>query len=425
MLPLLSDPPRVFVRAADAPQPIARGLPASPGVATGVIATSSADAERAADSGQSVILVRTETSPEDVRGMSRSAGVLTARGGLASHAAVVARGWGIPAVVGAESLSVNDGWIEIEGKRLPAGQSITIDGSSGEVFDSEIAGELVVAPEAEPLLDWARELGIDVAATDALQSPADAPAAPTVRTNQMPDPQPTADDVARVLLVKGSVTDDQLADSLAAPSDRVGTLVDGLIQTGTCERAAGHVRLTGAGKLQAAELIAAERADASLDDGRAAELLDEFHALDSRMKEIVTGWQMRDVAGEQVLNDHTDPAYDAQLLEDMAALHADASGWLEPLSRRVAAVRRLQVSPGARARTRARGRPAICGLATRRQLSQRVVRTSRAPDPARWPEPVGGSGRRARITVRSACPNEAIQRATERAFLSGRYALSR
>ena len=89
----LADPPRVFVTTGDSPTPITVGVPASPGVATGAVVTSSDSAETAARSGESVILVRPETSPEDVRGMAKSAGVLTSRGGLASHAAVVARGW--------------------------------------------------------------------------------------------------------------------------------------------------------------------------------------------------------------------------------------------------------------------------------------------------------------------------------------------
>jgi len=118
----LADPPRIFARAGDRPAPIATGLPASPGVATGAIVTSSYAAEAAADAGQRVILVRSETSPEDVRGMARAAGVLTARGGLASHAAVVARGWGIPAVVGAAGVRPADESVEMDGRTLPVGR---------------------------------------------------------------------------------------------------------------------------------------------------------------------------------------------------------------------------------------------------------------------------------------------------------------
>jgi pyruvate,orthophosphate dikinase len=93
VMPLLADPPRVFVRASNGGPPIARGLPASPGVAVGKVVNTSDQAVEAGDRGESVILVRDETSPEDVRGLAKAAGILTSRGGLASHAAVVARGW--------------------------------------------------------------------------------------------------------------------------------------------------------------------------------------------------------------------------------------------------------------------------------------------------------------------------------------------
>ena len=165
VLPLLADPPRTFVFESDPPKPIAVGLPASPGVASGGIALTSESAEAMAGSGQPVILVRAETSPEDVRGMAKSAGVLTARGGLASHAAVVARGWGIPAVVGATDVQPADDHAMVGGRRLAAGDVITIDGSTGNVYLGELAGRWEVAPEAATLLGWASELGIDVAST--------------------------------------------------------------------------------------------------------------------------------------------------------------------------------------------------------------------------------------------------------------------
>ena len=126
-------------------RPIAGGLGASPGRATGAVVL---DPDAAADSEGPVILVRPETSPEDVHGMSVSVGILTSTGGLVSHAAVVARGWGIPAVVGADSLVITpDGVRDRDGTRLfGSGDTITIDGASGDVWlgvpdDAEVSLE--------------------------------------------------------------------------------------------------------------------------------------------------------------------------------------------------------------------------------------------------------------------------------------------
>jgi len=92
---------------------LTRGLGASPGAAVGRVALSADDAAAAAERGEQVILVRSETSPEDVHGMLAAEGILTARGGLVSHAAVVARGWGKPAVVGADALRFADGQVVV------------------------------------------------------------------------------------------------------------------------------------------------------------------------------------------------------------------------------------------------------------------------------------------------------------------------
>ncbi len=135
---------------------IAKGLAASPGAAVGKVYFTADDAEAAAERGEKVILVRSETSPEDVHGMMASQGILTARGGLVSHAAVVARGWGTPAVVGAEAVKITGKSFTAGGVTVNEGDSISIDGSSGEV----VLGEMTLA-NAEPpaefdvILGWA------------------------------------------------------------------------------------------------------------------------------------------------------------------------------------------------------------------------------------------------------------------------------
>lgn len=116
-------------------QVIAKGLPASPGAASGVVVFSSSDAEKRAEK-EKVILVRIETSPEDIKGMHVSQGILTARGGMTSHAAVVARGMGTPCVSGASSLQIDtkNKILIAGGTKVKEGDLITINGSSGEVI---------------------------------------------------------------------------------------------------------------------------------------------------------------------------------------------------------------------------------------------------------------------------------------------------
>ncbi|HEX9660111.1 MAG TPA: pyruvate, phosphate dikinase, partial [Rhodothermales bacterium] len=161
----LIDPPVTVVRMDGNPNPIATGLPASPGWAVGRIVTTADDAVERADAGEDVILVRPETSPKDVHGMACARGILTTSGGLASHAAVVARGWGLPAVVGASAVEVGSGEITVDGLTIPEGEWLTIDGQTGEVFAGKLQAETRVSPHARKLLAWARELNIDVAAT--------------------------------------------------------------------------------------------------------------------------------------------------------------------------------------------------------------------------------------------------------------------
>lgn len=143
----------------DAPDAVATGTPASPGAASGVIATDTDQAMAAADSGQAVILVRPETTPDDVLGMRASRGILTARGGLTSHAAVVARGWGIPAVVGLAELSIDGDTITIGAQTFAAGDMITIDGHTGAVYAGQMAVNITDAPpQVDQLLGWADQV---------------------------------------------------------------------------------------------------------------------------------------------------------------------------------------------------------------------------------------------------------------------------
>ena len=325
---LLADPPRIAVERLATGPALTTGLAASPGVAAGAIVTTPEAAVEAAADGRTVILVRAETSPDDVHGMAAAAGILTASGGLASHAAVVARGWGIPAVVGARAVEVDGHGIRIEGRPLDVGDMITIDGGTGEVFAGAVAGATAVVPEAATLLAWAAELGIPIGAGPGVVP--EATPAPTATSASLSTPaEPATDEVLVALLVKGYATADALGIALRVSSSAAGQSLDRLVADGLAEPAAGSFRLTADGKAIARERIAAEAAAWGPANTTAA--LDAFLALDRRMKATVTAWQMREVDGQQAINDHLDAAHDARVMADLAALHADADAWLEPL----------------------------------------------------------------------------------------------
>jgi pyruvate,orthophosphate dikinase len=323
--PLLAHPPAVTSIRSDVIPPLTRGLPASPGMASGPIVTSPEAAQAAADAGRAAILVRAETSPDDVHGMARAAGILTSRGGLASHAAVVARGWGIPAVVGAAGIEVRDGEVVVGGRVLQAGAVITIDGTSGEVFEGAIPWVSEIVPEARTLLAWAHELGIRIG-DDAVADPS---SEPTRGPSRVPasDREVMPDDCLRAIAIKGFAPIQGVADVVLSTPENVGPILDRLVVDGLVARVGGTFRLTEQGAIRTAALRADEQAAVGLD--RAVEALDAFLGMDRRMKDTVTAWQLRDVAG-QVLNDHADPAYDRIVLDRLAALHADALAWLGP-----------------------------------------------------------------------------------------------
>jgi len=137
---------------------LATGLPASPGAACGEIVFSSEEAELLKSQGHKVILVRVETSPEDIHGMHAAEGILTTRGGMTSHAAVVARGMGKPCVAGAGTLRVDyrAQTVTAGGKTLRKGETLTIDGSAGQVLVGEVPmREPELAGEFGTLMQWA------------------------------------------------------------------------------------------------------------------------------------------------------------------------------------------------------------------------------------------------------------------------------
>jgi len=145
---------------------VATGLPASPGAASGEIVFSADEAEALKAKDKSIILVRVETSPEDIHGMHAAEGILTTRGGMTSHAAVVARGMGKPCVSGAGALRVDyaAGTMSVAGHTFEAGDVITIDGSTGQVLAGRVPmTEPALSGEFATLMGWAdavRKLGV-------------------------------------------------------------------------------------------------------------------------------------------------------------------------------------------------------------------------------------------------------------------------
>jgi len=145
---------------------IAKGLPASPGAAVGKVVFNAEDAAKMAEEGEDVILVRVETSPEDIEGMNAAKGILTARGGMTSHAAVVARGMGKCCVAGCSDIIVDEEKKEFRAKDvvIKEGDFITLDGSTGEVFKGQIpVVEPSLSGDFAKIMEWAdnfRELKV-------------------------------------------------------------------------------------------------------------------------------------------------------------------------------------------------------------------------------------------------------------------------
>jgi len=142
-------------------KPIARGLAASPGAACGKIYFTAEDAKAAADAGENVILVRLETSPEDIEGMYASRGILTARGGMTSHAAVVARGMGTCCVSGCSDIMIVESakTMSVDGKVYNEGDYISLDGSTGQVYGEKVATlEAELTGDFGTIMEWADEV---------------------------------------------------------------------------------------------------------------------------------------------------------------------------------------------------------------------------------------------------------------------------
>ncbi|MBI5319377.1 pyruvate, phosphate dikinase [Bradyrhizobium sp.] len=302
-----------MARVRDGATAIASGVAASPGVVSGVICL---DPDRVADlaaGGSNVILVRPTTSPEDVHGMAQAAGIVTATGGMVSHAALVARGWGIAAVCGVEALQLAPA-LSIAGKRLEVGARLTIDGTAGKIY----LGECVEAghgepPELETLRRWAAEAGLPLGGEEDIGA---APGTDAAEDSGTCDIGGFA--VVRALALLGFATAERVAIALATSPDAVDGVLKSLPQTYISKAPRGlHVTPEGRAWLQGQ--LKAERD--SIDRRAAERLYGNFMALDARFKQLVADWQIKLIGGRQVPNDHTDAAYDAAIRARLADFH--------------------------------------------------------------------------------------------------------
>jgi pyruvate,orthophosphate dikinase len=243
--------------------------------------------------------------------MEKSAGIVTATGGMVSHAALIARGWGIAAVCGVAGLAFEP-QVSVGGHAVREGDWLTIDGGSGAIYLGDCAESGGDQPvELNTLLGWASELGIEPGSDFA-------------------DVSAEGDDgcgvdpfvLMRSLGLLGVAADARLATVLAIPVDAARGAVD-MLPPDHVTRSPRGLQLTPDGKRWLQAQLAAERT--SVDAVRANGLYEEFAEVDAVLKRVIAGWQVREVDGRDVINDHSDADYDTAMRAMLWAVHARAA----------------------------------------------------------------------------------------------------
>lgn len=283
---LLGSPPLELARIDDevvATHAVARGLAASPGRGAGALTVSIDDALRRHDAGERVVLVRRDTTPADVAGLAVADGIVTVTGGLVSHAAVVARSWGVPAVVGAHDLIIDDGGVTAAGRRIEVGEIVTVDGTTGVLLAGDHRGEGLEAPELEILRRWQR----DGAARTAVPGPTTEPA----------DGAVVGLDVVRFAVIRGRI--DPAGVAVASGISERAALVEirRLVDDGLLQSVGEAWTPTPSGR---AVVAAATAAEVEVHGVAFAALLDRFAVPDRAMKELVTRWQLDEASADVV-----------------------------------------------------------------------------------------------------------------------------
>jgi pyruvate,orthophosphate dikinase len=291
-------------------QPVATGLAASPGVAAGVLCC---DPDRAADLASkniACVLARAETSPSDVHGMIGAAALVTTLGGVASHAAVVARGWGIPAVTSLNGATVLATGMRVGDQFIAEGEVVTVDGGTGAFYlGDRVAGESATIPELISLRRWAAEL-------DAEPGTASEPGDPG-RSSDV-----TLLELARTVQLKGLCAPERAAAALSAALDRIEELVAG--HDHVFKPTPRGVMLTPDGRSWLSQELESERM--SVDSQRMNTCYGQFMELNHGFKQLVSEWQLKQGS------DPTDADWDnvvtgvASIHEGLAPLLEDACG---------------------------------------------------------------------------------------------------
>ena len=272
------------------------GLAAAPGRAVGAVCTTIDDAVAAGAAGTDIVLFRRETSPADIAGLAAARALVTTLGGIVSHAAVVARGWGVPAVVGVTGVEVERDGIRVGSESIPAGTVVTVDGDTGRILRGAHAADRRELAEVRILRAWRDEIDAH-SHTEVAAKPGEAA---------------TPEACERVLALKGLGSAEAVADVLGCPTADVEAVIAVLVAAEDAqELPAGRVRLLPAAVARVEERFAADavRLGVTIEP-----LLADFHAVDDLFKQVVTAWQMKAVGEETVPNEHDDADYDAAVI---------------------------------------------------------------------------------------------------------------
>lgn len=312
------DPPVVAVETEVEDHPvIATGLAASPGIASGVLCLDPDRAVELQEQGVDLILARRETSPADVHGMAAAKGLFTTLGGHVSHAALVAREWGLPAVVGATEADVVDGALIGPGGRVSEGEMVTVDAVGGRLLRGRLTVAGTVAPEVEIVTGWAQQLdqhshlsvpAVDQQSAEPAVTPAGAP------STDDPGQTDLGFQAFHALRIKGMVTAASVAAICGVGEDLVVPILEDLTEKGH----ATFMEPRGMWIISADGRAAHEPVLAQAVDGLVADDLpyQQFLDLNDEFKQLCTDWQLRD--GQP--NDHQDQAYDAAVFERLCDL---------------------------------------------------------------------------------------------------------